>query len=85
VQVAAGGTSSLERRSAGLWANARITNKCRISRTGAGRVFTCATRLRAGTWVVTTEARNGATVIASSSSTWMLVATSKPKHMPVTG
>jgi hypothetical protein len=85
VQVAAGGTSSLERRSAGLWANARITNKCRISNTGAGRVFTCATRLRAGTWVVTTEARNGATVIASSSSTWMLVATSKPKHMPVTG
>jgi nitrogen fixation protein FixH len=43
-----------------------VTTKCPITGQGSARTFTCSMRLGSGRWVLTTQARDGATVIASS-------------------
>ena len=81
VQVARTGAIALS-RGLSTWANARVTTKCPIAGQGTTRVFTCRTRLGAGTWVLTTQARNGATVVASTSRRVVVKVTT---HAAVTG
>ena len=64
VQVARTGAAALS-RVAGLGVNARVITKCSITTRGSKRVFACRARLSAGTWVITTQARNDTGVVAS--------------------
>jgi hypothetical protein len=79
VQVARPRASSLSR---GFLSNARVTTKCPISGRGSARTFTCRIRLGSGRWLLTTQARNGATVIASAASRVVVKA---PARTAVTG
>lgn len=66
VQIATGGAASMSRLGLGRWANARVVTRCPITAHGATRTFTCTTKLGPGRWTLSTQARNGATVVASS-------------------
>jgi len=74
VQIARTGVSSL---SLDAWANARVMTKCPITGQGTSRVFACSMRLGAGTWVITTQARDGATILASSAKRVVVRATTR--------
>jgi hypothetical protein len=66
VQTASGGASSTSRPGVSRRANARVITRCPITTHGATRTFTCTSKLGAGRWTLTTQARNGATVVAAS-------------------
>jgi hypothetical protein len=76
VQVAHTGAGALS-RGLSIWAHARVITKCPITGQGSARVFTCSTRLGAGTWVLTTQARKGSTVVASTSRRVAVKATTR--------
>ena len=66
VQVAHTGAAALS-RVAGFGMNTRVITKCLITTRRSKRVFACRARLSAGTWVIITQARNDAGVVASRS------------------
>ena len=65
VQIARGGGAAAG-LSRGAWASARVASNCPIATAGTSRTFTCRTRLGTGAWVLTTEARRGSVVVAST-------------------
>lgn len=82
VQSATAGRST----ATGMRTNAvrRTSTTCPISTTPAGvKVFTCAQRLARGPWTLSTEARDGSTLIASISHAVMVRRATTP--VPVTG
>ena len=66
----------------GAHATARVTTTCTIRTKGSVRTYTCRTRLGAGKWTLTTQAKAGATVIAQSVKR---VTVTRKKSLPVTG
>lgn len=78
-QVARPSAASLGR---GSWANALITTTCPITGQDSARTFSCSMRLGSGRWVLTTQARNGAMVVASSARRVVVTAAART---PVTG
>jgi hypothetical protein len=66
VQIARSGRAAAS-LSRGPRAAARVATNCPITTAGTTRTFTCRTRLGTGAWTLTTEARAGSTVVASTS------------------
>ena len=60
----------------------RVATNCPITRKGVARTYMCKARLVAGTWMLTTQAKAGSTVVAQVATRARMKAT---KRMAVTG
>ena len=85
VQIATDGSSaqmSLPQMALRPRATVRVATNCPITRKGVTRIYTCKARLGAGTWMLTTQAKAGSTVVAQVVAHARMKAT---KRMAVTG